>query len=685
MSHTHLSRRQIILRSAFMLAAVILVAWFFPHRETFRYEYEVGKPWRYGRLTAPYDFPIYRSDSAVMQMEDSLRRLIVPRYAIDASVAASVTNDILTDQGHNLSAQGAAHLRKAVTGVYARGVLSTAEHDRLTAMQCSEVILTAEGEAPVTVAITQPLSEMQAYELLRTDSLYAGEYAALGMQRYLRSNLVPDTMALRIEYARLRQQVSTTSGIVLAESRIIDQGEIVTPHIYDILESYRQEQQQRLRLTSDQTVMFLCRTLLVALILCSILLFMALYRPWIYMKQVEVFVAIGAIVAMFVLTALADKFAVGAVYIVPIGVVTVLLSTFHGSRTAYYCHIVMALLCSLIAPSHYEYLIVQCMVGMVIVFSLKDGLRERSQLLRVCVLAAITYAGIYALYTLATEGTLHNISWPILVMMLCNAILLLTSYLIIYALENVFGLMSDVTLSELCNLSKGTLLQLSQDATGTFMHSFQVANIAANAADVVGANAALVRTGAYYHDIGKLWNPGMYTENQNSYVDAQGNVVHVNPHDTMTTEASVEVIKRHVTEGVEMAQKAKLPRDIIAFIQTHHGRSQVKYFFNKWCNAHPDEEPDLRMFSYPGPDPETKEQAILMMADSVEAATRSLREPSESALRERVDAVVRGIVSAGHFDHAKITLYEIQQCKDSFVHDLKAVYHTRIDYPDLKK
>ena len=673
MPKNRLTTQQTAVRSVFMVIAVLLVAWFFPHNETFRYEYEVGKPWRYGRLTAPYDFAIYRSDSAVTQMQDSLIRLIVPRYTLDETVVKNVLQQI-SHTPQPLSSEASSHLRHTLKRIYSRGVLWGEEYDRIIKQGWPEVSIII-NQTDSIMPTEQILSERSAYELLRSDSLYAAEYANLSLQKLLRPNLVPDTTAMRLEYARMRQQVSATSGVVLAESRIIDQGEIVTPRIYDILESYRREQQQRLRLSGDQSIMMLARIALVALILGSILLFLALYRPWIYVKQVEVFMAIGSVVLMVILTSLADRLAVGAVYLVPIGIVTVLLSTFHGSRTAFYCHIIMVLLCSFIAPSHYEYLIIQCLVGMIIVFSLKDGLRERSQLLHVSVLSAIGYTGVYALYTLATEGSLENVAWPIVAMMVINAILLLMSYLIIYVMENAFGLMSDVSLSELCNLSRGTLLKLSQEATGTFMHSFQVANIAASAAEVVKANPALVRTGAYYHDIGKLWNPSMYTENQEGF----------NPHDKLTTEQSVEVIKRHVEEGVLMAEREKLPRDIIDFIRTHHGQSRVKFFFIKWCNAHPDEEPDLRLFSYPGPDPETKEQAILMMADGVEAATRSLPEYTDEAITQRVNAVVNDIVTSGRLNNAKITLYEIQQCRESFIHDLKATYHARVSYPELKK
>lgn len=673
MDQTHLSRRHKVLRTLFMIVAVALISWFFPHNEAFRYEYEVGKPWRYGRLSAPYDFPIYLSDSAIVQMEDSLHRQVKPRYQIDNSVAETVMRSLRSSH-LPLSAEALQQLKSNLETVYSKGILTGEERIRLDELSVAEAILNS-NDSSVSVPTTQLLSEIQAYEAIRNDSLYSREFTAVQLRPLLRSNLTPDTTAMRIEYVRLRQQVSITSGTVLAESRIIDNGEIVTPYTYRVLESYRREQQQRLKLSGDDTLMIVGRALLVGLILCSVLLFFSLYRPWIHLKQTEVLVAIGAIVSMVILTSLANRFAVGAVYMVPIGIVTVLLSTFHGSRTAYYCHIIMVLLCSFIAPSHYEYLIIQCIVGMIIVFSLKDGLQERKALMHVSIFSAIGYTGTYTLYTLATEGSLINISWPILGMMVLNAILLLLAYLIIYAMENIFGFVSGISLVEMCNLSNRLLLRLQQEAPATFQHSLNVSNIAANAAKLIDANPALVRAGALYHDIGKLWNPQMYTENQH------GN----SPHNNLTLEESVDVIKKHVSMGVEIAKKEKLPDEIINFILTHHGKSQVRFFYIKWCNEHPDEKPDPDFFSYPGPDPISKEQTILMLADSIEAATRSLKEYTTEVVTERVNTIVNDIIASGRLNNSKLSFHEIEICKASFISSIESINHVRIAYPELKK
>lgn len=673
MSKNKLSGRQIVIRTLFMLIAILLVSWFFPHNEAFRYEYEIGKPWRYGRLTAPYDFAIYRSDSALHEMEDSLRHMIIPRFTIDEGVFRDAIGRSRA-VSHQMSGEAYSHLKHRLRSLYDEGILLGEDKDQLIKDGCKEAII-CKGENSVTKPISKVFSEREAYEALKNDSIYSHSYSAAGLNDFIRSNVQLDTAVMRLEYARLRQQVSATSGVILAESRIIDQGEIVTPRTYDILESYRREQQQRLSLSGSELTIFLARSGIVALVLCSILLFLALYRPWLYIQEAEVFVAIAAVTLMVILTAEANKMIVGGVYLVPIGIVTILLSTFHGSRTAYYCHIVMVLLCSFIAPSHFEYLVIQCIVGMIIVFSLKDGLTDRSQLMHVTIFSAIGYTGLYALYTLATDGSLTNISLPIVSMMVINAVLLLMSYLIIYAMEKSFGFMSGVTLVELCNLGRGLLLRLSQEAPGTFQHSLQVANLTASAAKVIGANASLVRTGAMYHDIGKLWNPNMYTENQ------QG----PNPHDSLKIEESVEIIKRHVSEGLKLAEKEKLPREIIEFIQTHHGNSLIKYFYITWCNAHPNEEPDMQMFTYPYPDPVTKEQALLMMGDGIEAASRTLKEYSHESISKLVNGMIDNMVSSGRLNNAKVTLREIQKCKESFIHDLESIYHARIVYPELHK
>ena len=668
-----LTRQEVAVRTLFVVALVALVSWFVPRNEAFRYEYEVGKPWRYGRLSAPYDFAVYRSDSTVRHMEDSLRRRLTPRFVLDPEVGRQRLGDAATIGG-SIPEAAYRHLTELLADFYGRGVMQVTDIEDVRRSGHAQVMVRTDNESHA-VAADSLLTDKMAFERLLTDTAFSALHSRLNLRSFVQANLSVDTTAMNREYAVLRQELTAASGIVLAESRIIDRGEIVTPQLYDVLNSYRREQEKRQSLTGDYTLMAVGTVILVLLILGGVLLFLRIYRPWIHLRQSETLMAVGLVSLMVILTSLASRISVAGVWLVPIGLVTVALSTFQDSRTAFFCHVVMTILCALIAPQPFEYVIIQTLVGMAVIFILSDGLTERSQLMHVCLVALVTYVVAYLAFTLGQQGSLENISWLTLAMMLINSLLLLTSYLVVYALEKMFGFMSGVTLVELCNLSNKLLTRLSQQAPGTFQHSLQVGNLTAAAAKEIGANPQLVRTGALYHDIGKLWNPVYYTENQ------QG----ANPHDQLPLEESVAIIKRHVTEGVRMAERAQLPDEIVQFIRTHHGRSLIRYFYNTWCNAHPGEEPDTELFTYAGPDPETREQALLMMADSVEAASKSLKEYNEESLTRLVDGIVDGMVAAGRFHNADITLRDIQTVKQSFVRTLITVNHSRIAYPELKK
>jgi putative nucleotidyltransferase with HDIG domain len=673
--------KQSIFRIIFSVLAVVLVTYFMPHNDGFRYEFEVGKPWRYGLLTAPYDIPIYRSDSTIQAMQDSVGRNLVPKFTIDGEVATQQLIQMATAHRNSgrLSSAEYQYLRTALGNVYQNGILSIPDRDELQERRLSQVWIQTAANRGHSVSLDEVMTVREAYEQVMSGATAAGvstqALKSFDVNRYLAANLVLDSVATRQEYYDLMQGISQTSGVVQAESRIVDRGEIVTPEIYNILNSYRKVQQKRRTYGGDEVMMIAGQAFLAILFLGSILLFLNRFRPWIYESMHETWVGMSLVVLMVILTSVSSSLYVQGAYVVPIGIVTIVLSTFHGARTAFFSHIVMSVLCSFMAASPFEYIVVQLAVGMAIVFSLKDGLTERSQLMRVAIFAFLTYSLSYTAFTLASEGTLANLSWFTYVLFLLNSLLLLLTYLIIFGLEKVFGFMSGVTLVELCNLNKGLLLRLSEECPGTFQHSMQVSNLTAYAAKRIGANAQLVRTGALYHDIGKLWNPSYYTENQHG----------VNPHDRLTTEQSVEYIRRHVSEGVHLAEKAKLPREIVEFIVTHHGCGVMKYFYNTWCNAHPDETPDIKRFSYDGPDPSTREQALLMMGDAVEAASKSMKDYSEESLTKLVYGLIDGMVADGRLRHTKLSFRDVEEVKQAFVEYLQSVYHTRIAYPELKK
>ena len=669
-----LSIRQIIVRGIFIVAAVALIDYVFPHHEAFRYEYELGKPWLYGRLSADFDFPVSYQEAVVRLMEDSLRRQITPVYQHDTT-AFEVCRRQMQKEHYVLGDDAFNRLAARLEGYYATGILTGADRKQLLEGGYTEGRIKQDAQHLKDIPTESLLSEKQVYDTLMSDAVYGASFRHVThMQDYIHANLSTDTAAMAHEYNELRKTISTTYRVVEADTRIIDRGDIVDAATLDVLDSYKHEKQKRRAQTMDGLMMQTGQILLISIILGSMLGFLYLFRKWHHENQAYTLVAVGMVTIMVVLTAIAAHTAIWAVYLIPVGITTIVLATFHGSRTAYWCHMVMTLLCSFIASSHFEYLVVQSVVGIAIIFCMNDGMNDRRQLFRLCLIVAVTYPVVYGSYTLANEGTLRDVSPYFYASMVANALLLMMSYLIIYACEKMFGFTSGVSLVELCNVSTGLLLRLSKEAPGTFQHSMELANLTASAAEAIGAKPQLVRTGALYHDIGKLWNPSYYTENQKGG----------NPHDRLTTEESVEIIKRHVTEGLRLAEKANLPADIRRFIQTHHGQSVIRYFYVTWCNNHPGEVPDMKMFTYDGPDPETREEALLMMGDGIEAASKSLKEYNEEAFRNLVDNIVYGLISSGRLNNARITLQDIKLAKDAFVKGLESIYHSRIAYPELQ-
>ena len=405
----------------------------------------------------------------------------------------------------------------------------------------------------------------------------------------------------------------------------------------------------------------------------SFYFYLLFFRPQEFRNRPHVIFMLLLITFFVALTALTVTLGLFNVYIIPFAIVTILIRTFIDSRTALFASIVTIILSSLMVPIAFEFVVVQLTVAMVSVFMLKE-LTERSQLIRSSFFILLTYAVSYLGLTLLQEGSLNNIDWVNLILFLVNFIFIMFSYSLVYLMEKSFGFISGVSLVELSNINKPLLKELSEKAPGTFQHSMQVSNLAMEAASKVGANASLIRTGALYHDIGKMENPAFFTENQTPGM---------NPHAGLPFEESARIITNHVRDGVKIAQKYNLPKQIVDFIKTHHGTSMPKYFYISWKNANPGKEANEDLFRYPGPDPFTIEQAIMMMADIVEAASRSLQEYTEENITNLVHKLIDTLVEEGHFKMAPITFRDIETIKKVFIEKLKIIYHTRITYPTL--
>lgn len=404
-------------------------------------------------------------------------------------------------------------------------------------------------------------------------------------------------------------------------------------------------------------------------------MYLLFFRPNEYRNRKHVVFMVLLIVIFLVLTAITVRFELFSVFIIPYAIVTILIRTFIDSRTALFASLITIILSSLMVPFPFEFIVIQISVAMASIFMLKE-LSERSQLIRSSFFILLTHVLVYLGLTLYQEGNIKDANWVMLIYFLINFIFIMFSYTLVYLVEKSFEFISGVSLVELSNINKPLLKELSEKAPGTFQHSLQVSNLAMAAALKLGANASLIRTGALYHDIGKMTNPAFFTENQTPGM---------NPHAGLPFDESARIIINHVKDGVKIAQKNNIPQQIIDFIETHHGTSMPKYFYISWKNANPDKEVNDSDFRYPGPNPFTREQAIMMMADAVEASSRSLPEYSEESLRNLVDKIIDSQLSEGYFKQAPITFRDIQIVKNVFVDKLQTVYHSRIAYPELKQ
>ena len=441
------------------------------------------------------------------------------------------------------------------------------------------------------------------------------------------------------------------------------------------MESLRKESIKRSESLGQKRLILGGQILFVSIFILCFMLYLELFRKDYYQRKGSLSLLFILIVFYNVITALMVTHNISNVYILPYAMLPIIIRVFLDSRTAFLTHVITILICSITLRFPHEFILVQLAAGLVAIFSLRE-LSQRSQLFRTALLVILTYAAIYFAIELITENDLSKLNVRMYTYFITNGILLLFAYPLLFLLEKTFGFTSNVTLVELSNINTDLLRQMSETVPGTFQHSMQVANLAAEAAIRIGAKSQLVRTGALYHDIGKMENPAFFTENQSGGV---------NPHKNLSYEQSAQVVISHVTDGLKLAEKHNLPKAIKDFISTHHGRGKTKFFYISWKNEHPGEEPDDEKFTYPGPNPFSKETAILMMADAVEAASRSLPEYTEESISNLVEKIIDSQMEEGYFKECPITFKDIATVKAVFKEKLKIAYHTRISYPELKK
>ena len=670
--------RDLLYKALIFIGTVLVIVYFLPSDGKFNYQFDINKPWKYGQLMATFDFPIYKTAEEVKHEQDSILRNFQPYYTLNSQAAQTAINKLR--ERYNATTPGSAtdrkylpYIERMLNKVYKQGIMDT---DALASLQkdsAHDEIRIVDQKMAYSQEVSSLLSVKQAYQLLlENDTVH---YHPGQLNEYLEPNLTYDTERTESAKQEMLENYSWAKGIVLTGQKIIDRGEIVNSETYNILESLKKESEKRNQSVGQKRLMWVGQLVYVSIFMLCFMLYLDLFRKDYYNRKASLSLLFALVMIYCVVTAsmVANNFL--NVYVLPYAMLPMVIRVFLDSRTAFITHVITILICSICLRYPHEFILLQLTAGLAAIYSLRE-LSQRSQLFKSAVLVILTYALLYFAFEMITENDLSKLNGRMYIYFVINGILLLFTYPLLFLLEKTFGFTSNVTLVELSNINTPLLRRMSETVPGTFQHSMQVANLAAEAANRIGAKSQLVRTGALYHDIGKMENPVFFTENQ------QGGI---NPHKNLSYEQSAQVVISHVTDGLKLAEKNNLPKVIKDFISTHHGKGKTKYFYISWKNEHPGQEPDEAKFTYPGPNPFTKEQAILMMADAVEAASRSLPEYTEASIGNLVDKIIDSQVDEGYFKECPITFKDIATVKEVFKEKLKTIYHTRISYPELKK
>ena len=666
------------IRAGLVFLTSFIIIWFLPRNEAKQYAYEIGEPWHYGTLIAKFDFPVYKTDETVQRERDSLLHSFQPYYNYDNSVEPVQTAKLRVElaKAGTLPPGFAQALIEKLHQLYQTGIMGTPQYNSFNNDTTSQIRVVF-GKDAESRKVSLIYSTMTAYELLLDDSYLSKErllMQRLNMNDYIMPNLILDRN--RTETARndLLSGITPASGMMMAGQKIIGQGDMVDDYNYRVLNSMEKEIDRRQAGKSQITRHFVGNIIYVIAFMLLFTLYLTLFRRDYFSKPrcVAMLYTFIALFPLCVSLMMEHSYFSFSVYVLPFAMGPIFVRIFLDSRTAFVTHLITVLISACALRYQFDFIIIQTIAGLIAIYSLRE-VSTRSQIFRTALWVFVATCAMYfALKLMESNGDMR-FGRSMYYHFLINGVLLLLAYPLMFVVEKTFGFVSVLTLIELSDTNKGLLRKLSEIAPGTFQHSITVGNLASEIANKIGAKATLARTGALYHDIGKIKNPAFFTENQ------QGGM---NPHDNLTEKESARIIIAHVTDGVKLAEEYNLPVVIRDFILTHHGCGMSKYFYIKYQNEHPNEVVDKSPFTYPGPNPSTREQAILMMADSCEAASHSLKEYTEESIAKLVNQLVDQQVKDGLFSECKITFYDIAVAKQVLIERLKAIYHTRIKYPE---
>ncbi len=669
-------------RTALVLVSVVLIVWFLPRREGSQYVYDVDEPWRYGDMIAQYDFPVYKTEATLAMEKDSALRLFVPYFDYNVLVEQQVLTKFDTDFAAGMpgmSADVKVVVRQRLHKLYQTGIMGTPYFNSVQ-RDTTSAIRVVVGKTVEQRLVSDVYSTMSAYEwLLSDESLSASRQALqqLNLINYIEPNLLYDKQRSETAKNDLLSTIPPANGMVKAGQKIIGTGEIVTEQRYRELASLEKEMNRRGSSMKQLDLNFIGNAVYVLVFVVLFTVYLSLFRKDYFDKPRNIMLLYTLVTVFPILVSLmmVHSFFSFTVYVLPFAFTAIFVRVFQDSRTAFVTHLVMVFVCAAALRYQFDFIVIQIISGMVAIYSLRE-MSSRAQVFKTALLVFVATCVTHFTLRLMQSGTVFNIDTSIYSHFVFNGVLLLLAYPLMLVVEKTFGFTSNVTLIELSNTNVPLLRRLSEEAPGTFQHSITVSNLVAEIANRIGANSTLVRTGALYHDIGKMKNPAFFTENQRQGVNAFGN---------LTDRESAQIIVDHVANGVKLAEENNLPIIIRDFILTHHGHGMAKYFYIKCQNEHPDEIIDKEPFTYPGINPYTREQAILMMADSCEAASHSLKDYSEESIAQLVNRIIDAQVADGFFTEAAITFRDITEAKNVLIDRLKAIYHTRITYPKLNK
>ena len=683
------SRYTYLLKYGMILVSIILIATFLPTQPRFRYEYEKGKVWMHEDLVSPYNFAVLKTQAELDEDRQNVLKSVYPVYDHRTQLVEQQLAQFETDLPEKWQAAGLDSLGENIavyeragtqllTEIYKRGIIALNNKFQGDRTNYTFTLLTDNVARQVNTAsvfTTETALEYVRKTIGNRSAIKQKDWLIDILGDYINVNYVfNESLTSKLEADALAT-ISTTRGMVQRGELIVANGTNVNNEIFQKIESLRKAYEEEARIGGNRTLLLFGQFLVVALMVSLLFVFIYLFRKDIYHNNRLIFLILIVITGMLAVLSWAITIKLPSLYYIPYCIVPVIVRVLFDTRLALNIHLLMVLLAAFFVPNSFEFVFLQFSTGMVAIYSIKTLIKREQFLISASIILA-TYLISYIGMGLMRNGSFSNLYWSDITPFIFSVLLTLLAYPLIYAFERVFGIISDVTLMELTNSNSKLLRELSYKAPGTFQHSMQVANLAEAAIYQIGGNTLLVRAAALYHDIGKMSNPQYFIENQTKGY---------NPHDSLSFEQSAQIIISHVAKGVELAKKHQLPEVIIDFIRTHHGTTRVDYFYQSYIKSFPEKLVDEEVFHYPGPIPFSRETAVLMMADSVEAASRSLKEPTAQSLNDVVDKIIESKMNQKQFINSNITLKDITTVSEIFKEMLKSIYHVRIDYDTSKK